>query len=97
MTFKHLEGDEVVVQENGVYTVHDLYTRDDGSLWAAQGNKKFFRLKADGSTSKSKGSIDTLVTERALFKDPFGRLCVTEGPTRKAVGQEQSNKLLLGS
>lgn len=94
MSFKQLEGDTVVIQENGVYTVHDLYERADGSLWAQVGNKKFIRLKANGSTSKAKGHIDVMETEKKLYQDRFGRLCITDALDRKPVKTEDSTKLL---
>lgn len=93
--FKQIEGSNVLIQQQGTYTVHDLYTRADGSLWAAIGTKKFIRLKANGSTSRVSGSIDTLEFEGALYADKFGRLSVTGGQGRKALTSVAADKLTL--
>ena len=71
--FKQLEGDTAVLVAGGVYKVADLYTRN-GYLFAASAGG-YIRLYADGSTSKDKCRMDTLLTEKALCKDSRGRLC----------------------
>lgn len=71
--FKHLEGENAVLVENGVYKQTDLYTRD-GALFAKAGGG-FVRLYADGSTSKAKCRIEALLMDGVLCRDKLGRLC----------------------
>ena len=71
--FKHMEGDSVVLVTNGVYKVADLYTRN-GYLFAAYAGG-YIRLYANGSTSKDKCGIETLMFEKPLHADALGRLC----------------------
>lgn len=71
--FKQIEGDSVVLATGGVYKVANLYTRN-GYLFAAHAGG-YVRLYANGSTSKDKCGIDTLLFEKPLHADAFGRLC----------------------
>lgn len=92
--FKQIEDASVVLQDKGVYTVHDLYMRTSGELYAKVGAGKFIRLKANGSTSKNSGCIDQLEYEGNLFVDQFGRLAVTGAGKRKELQATAATKLL---
>lgn len=81
--FAKLEGDSVVLVSGGVYKVADLYARN-GYLFAAHAGG-YVRLYANGSTSKDKCGIDTVLTERPLYADQFGRVCSAGVPHAKAL------------
>jgi hypothetical protein len=71
--FKQVEGETVILVQNGTYKQLDLYTRD-GWFYAKNGGG-FVRLYADGSTSVTKCRLDMLTATGTLFADKFGRLC----------------------
>ena len=70
--FQCVEGDVAIVSENGVYKQCDLFMRN-GYLFAKVSGG-FVRLMADGSTSKSRMRLETIVTEKSLGTDGMGRL-----------------------
>lgn len=82
--FMKMEGDLAILQQAGVYKQVDVYTRNDGELYAKLGSG-FVRLYASGATSKVGVMLDTLVTEKKLFSDRFDRLCTHARDGRKPV------------
>lgn len=92
--FKELEGDVAILIENGVYKQVPLYTRN-GYLFAKIGSG-FVRIMADGSTTKAKTRLDTLMTELPLLKDSMGRLCTSDVEGAKAL-DDRSKTLLIGA
>lgn len=91
--FQQVEGENVVVYENGAFKQTDLYLRD-GYLYAKAGGG-FVRLYADGSTSKAKCKLDVLTYDKPLFTDKLGRLCDASVQGGRALGREKE-QLLLG-
>jgi len=84
--FKKIETDEALIVERGVYKMAEVYEGPDGGLYIkAKGG--FVRVKEKGDTSHSAVAVQTLAREGPLFRDTWGRLCVTaEGPeARKPV------------
>lgn len=83
--FQILEGEVAVIREGGVYKEVQLAIRNNGELYV-KSRGGFVRLYADGSTSiGSKCQIDTLALDMPLYKDRFGKLCVSEGENRKPI------------
>ena len=74
--FQQIEGDNAILIERGVFKQADLYSRDGYLFAKASGG--FIRLMADGSTSKSSARLEELSIEADLYKDPVGRLCVSD-------------------
>lgn len=75
--FKHLEDDEAVVVENGVYRPVPLYERNGGLYAGIKGG--FVRIKANGATSHPGVRLDVLYRDGPLWQDRFGRVCVADG------------------
>ena len=92
--FKVLEGENAVLVQGGVYKVCDVYTRNDGELFAAFGGG-YIRLKSNGTTSKDKVYLNTL-TFGGLYADRFGNMSVTGGGDRKLLPEEAAQKYLPG-
>lgn len=92
--FKQIEGDSVVLTIGGVYKPADLYTRD-GYLFAAHAGG-YVRLYANGSTSKDKCGIDTLLFEKPLHVDKLGRLCDASVTGAKAIDAPKLKALTNG-
>lgn len=88
MAFKHLEGETVILVQNGVYRQADLYEWKGGLFAKSSGG--FVRLKENGSTSKDGINIDTLIFDGELQRDRFGRLAVKGG---QVLGEAQTLKL----
>jgi hypothetical protein len=82
--FKIVDGETAILRQSGVYKEADLYTRNEGELYAKVPGG-FIRLYADGATSKSNIMLDTLGLDSALYKDRFGKLCVADGKGRTAL------------
>jgi hypothetical protein len=91
--FKRLEGDTAILRINGVYKVADLYEHN-GRLFAATSGG-YVRLNENGTTSKDKLAIESLQIDTALFRDRFGRLCVTGGGDRAQIPPGNLEPLLL--
>lgn len=91
MFFQELEGDVAILVSNGVYKQCKLFTRN-GYLFA-QVAGGFVRLMRDGSTSNAKFRLDTLITEKSLFQDGFGRLAVEELPKARLLDESQVLRL----
>lgn len=87
--FKKLEGDLAILQQGGTYKQVDVYTRNNGELFAQIGSG-FVRLYANGATSKPGMMLDTLVFDKQLHVDRFGRLCVYPDTDRKPVTGDPS-------
>ena len=81
MTFKALEGDEVVLYSKGVFDVRPLF-EFEGGLYAQVGATKFIRLKTNNSTSNPNLKVERLIIDRPLWKDPHGRLSIIGGHNR---------------
>lgn len=79
MAFKQLQGETVILVQNGVYKQADLYEWKGGLFAKFSGG--FIRLKENGSTTKDGVSIDTLMFDGELRRDKFGRLAVSGGET----------------
>lgn len=92
--FKELEGDVAILIENGVYKQVPVYTRD-GYIFAKLGGG-FVRIMSDGSTTKAKVRLDTIMTEHPLMRDAVGRLCMAGVSGAKAL-DDRSKTLLLSS
>lgn len=92
--FKQIEGDSVVLTIGGVYKPADLYTRN-GYLFAAHAGG-YVRLYANGSTSKDKCGIDTLLFEKPLHVDKLGRLCDASVTGAKAIDAPKLKALTNG-
>lgn len=90
--FNKLEGDAVILQQNGVFKEADLYEWSGGLYAKASGG--FVRLKADGTTTKSGVRIEHMETDRHLFRDRFNRLA-TRNKGNKPVSLGDDGKLLL--
>ena len=91
--FKRLEGETAIVRLGGVYKVADLYERD-GKLFAATAGG-YVRLNANGTTSKDKLAIDTLALDGPLYRDRFGRLCVSDGSGRTLLSDTETEPLMI--
>lgn len=92
--FKQIEGDSVVLIVGGVFKVADLYERN-GYLFAAHAGG-YIRLYANGSTSKDKCGIDTLLFEKPLHADRFGKLCDASVTGAKAIDAPKLKALTNG-
>jgi hypothetical protein len=90
--FKQEEGDVAVIVAGGVFKQVDLYSRD-GYLFAKFGGG-FIRLMQDGSTSKAKCRLDTLLTDLPLYRDALGRLCTDTVTGAKALDDARRATLL---
>jgi hypothetical protein len=90
--FKNVEGDNVVVADNGVYKQCDLYTRNGYMFAKVSGG--FVRLMADGSTSKARMRIDTVFTELGLATDGMGRLMQADAHGAKPLLPAKAQLLL---
>lgn len=92
--FKPLEpeGQVVVLVDNGIYRQCPLYTFR-GHLFARLGSG-FVRLAADGSTSKARVRIESMVCDLELHRDQFGRLCDASVSGAKVLDNQNSTKLL---
>lgn len=94
--FKQVEGEAAVLVSDGIYRQVDLYSRD-GYLFAKFG-AGFVRLKADGSTSKSKLRLEHMSWTGGLFKDTFGNLGTSEmRNVRRSLDEATTQKLLGGA
>lgn len=93
MGFKLLDGDSAVVRVNGTFKETALYSWG-GMLFVEISKGSFVRLNKDGSTSKSKMQLVSLVTDRPLLADKFGRLCVDKSDGRMVLDPAQTQKLL---
>lgn len=92
--FKEIEGDTALIVERGVFRQVPLYERNGVLFAKAKGG--FVRLSENGSTSHDAVSFTELLYEGDLYRDPFGRLCVTPGERRKAIAA-RSGVLALGA
>ena len=82
--FKHLPEDQALIVQNGVYTPVDVYEGPEGGLYVKKGSG-FVRLRENGSTSAPAIAVERLHRDQALYRDQFGRLCVTKGTGRSPV------------
>lgn len=81
--FKHIDTDEALIVERGVFKPAEVYEGPDGGLYVkAKGG--FVRLKSDGSTSHSTVKVKSLAREGPLYRDAWQRLSVSPGTDRKA-------------
>ena len=90
--FKEVEGEAVILVQNGVYKQVPVYVRD-GYLYAKISGG-FVRIMADGSTTKAKMRLDFMSWSWPLFKDNMGRLCTSEVTGAKALDSNHTQKLL---
>ncbi len=90
--FQHVEGDTVIVVENGVYKQCDLYKRN-GFLFAKIGGG-FVRLMVDASTSKARMRLDSIFTELGLATDGLGRLMLSDAQGSKPLAPAKAMALL---
>ena len=82
--FSRIDTDEALIVENGVYRPVDVYRGPDGGLYVkAKGG--FVRVKERGDTSHPTVKITLLMREGPLYRDAWGRLCVTEADGRRPV------------
>lgn len=93
MLFKALEGENAIIQRNGVYRQCDLYVRN-GQLFAKVSNG-YVRLYANGSTSQDRTRLDTLAYDGPLYSDRLGRLTTVAGEGTKTIGVSDDGQLLL--
>lgn len=81
--FKKIETDNAIIVKGGVYKQADVYEFQGGLYLKANGG--FVRVNANGGTSVSGLSLHTIMREGSIYADPWGRLCVDDGPKRKTV------------
>lgn len=93
MGFKDIEDGSAVISTGGVYQEVGLVEMD-GALFIELSKGKYARLKADGSASKAKVNLEKIEYDGPLFKDRFGRLCVTGGEGRRPLIATDDGKLL---
>lgn len=91
-SFKHIEGDYVVVVVGGVFKQVDLAERN-GFLFAKTAGG-YVQLRADGGTSKPGTRFVELSYEEPLWRSALGKLCVADTPGAKAMEREEAVKLL---
>ena len=91
--FVRLEGDVAILAQKGVFKTADLYEWN-GRLFAAHGGG-YVQIMESGGTSKDGVNVINLVSDRALFRDQFGRLAVAAGPGTTALKIEPGDKLRL--
>lgn len=93
MLFKALEGENAIIQRNGVYRQCDLYERN-GQLFAKVANG-YVRLYANGSTSQDRSRLETLAYDGPLYRDRLGRLTIREGEGTTPISVGNDGQLLL--
>lgn len=95
--FKEVEGEGAVIQEGGAFKQVPIATRD-GYLFAKVGSV-FYRLMADGSTSKAGGKmrLDFMSFDGQLCKDALGRLCTPQVSGAVSLAKADRQKLIGGS
>ena len=82
MTFKAIDDATAVIIKGGVYQEVPLAERN-GRLFAEISKGRFVLLRSNGSASLATLRIETLEIDTPLFKDQFGRLCVSPGEGRE--------------
>lgn len=90
--FKHIEGDVAILKQGGVYKTADLYEWRGGLYAKAAGG--YVRLNANGTTTRDGVNIESLVCDKPLFKDRFGRIELTPGAGSKALMLDATTETL---
>ncbi len=80
--FKKLEGDTVVLVQNGVYKPSDLC--EWGGKLFAKAAGGYIRLRADGTTSRDGIRFEHMEFDGKLYEDKFGRLTISGGKPLEA-------------
>jgi hypothetical protein len=90
--FREVEGEAAILIENGVYKQTAIFVRDEQLYAKVSGG--FIRLMADGSTTKAKCQLNFLSWNGTLCRDALGRLCTSEAPGAKLLGDDRRVALL---
>jgi hypothetical protein len=92
--FKDLLGDTAVLRKNGVFFVVPLYTYQDG-LYAKVGGG-FIRLRDDMTTSQPGTQIESVQTDKDLYRDQFGRISLVATAKTTPLAANAARLLLRG-
>jgi hypothetical protein len=90
--FSKLDGDQVVLINDGVWKQADVYVRN-GVLFAAMSGG-FIRLMHDGATSKPKVRIDALVMDNKLYRGPHGQLGIEPLEGWQPLAKDKKQRLI---